>query len=125
MIDRLETSTSSSSNPKAGRKISIKKSLHDDHSDGSISLTSSPPGKRIARRDYEEKSLINGTASKNHDELFSLHKNDSHDEVFLKNNSSSNGIKLEYDKNEIASSCRRTASGTNVSLVFLRLKKIV
>ena len=37
-------------------KFQFEKSLHDDHSDGSTSLTSSPPVKRIARmRKYNGK----------------------------------------------------------------------
>ncbi len=100
LIDRLECS-SSSSDTKKDKKISMKKTLHEDHSDGSTSLTSSPPVKRVARSDYNEKKLFNG----------------SHDAVSFRNNSS-NEIKFELNREELNRKTRRTASGTSVSFYF-------
>jgi hypothetical protein len=55
IIDRLESSSPPSA---AKRQVSsrslLKKSLHDEHSDGCHSSTSSPPVKRLARRDTHQ-----------------------------------------------------------------------
>jgi len=117
IIDRLESSSSSSSDRKQEKKISIKKSLHDDHSDGSTSLTSSPPVKRVARRNYNEKNLINGTST-NHEEDFNSRQNGLHDEISFRNKS--NEIKFELNREEIINGPQRTTSGTTVSLCFKR-----
>ncbi|UJR27996.1 hypothetical protein I4U23_009254 [Adineta vaga] len=113
MIVRLESSTSSPSS-KVERKVSIKKPLHDDHSDGSPSLTSSPPIKRIARREYNEKLLINSNETSRNEDGFVYQINESNDDVFLDNHSISNGIKFEFTKEDMAKSCQRTASGATM-----------
>jgi hypothetical protein len=125
IIDRLESISSQSSDNKKEKKISIKqKSLHDDHSDGSTSLTSSPPVKRIARRDYNDKNLTNGN-SKIHEESFVIHQNGSHTEISVQNNEKSNEIKFELNREEIINGVgRRTTSGTTVSFSFKK-KKII
>jgi hypothetical protein len=108
MIDRLESSSTSSSDVK---KTAIKKSLHDDHSDGSTSITSSPPVKRVARRDQNEKSFLNGNGS------LHSHQNGSANDVVLRKNTSSE-IKVEVNRDDIRNTGRRTASGTTVSIRF-------
>ncbi|CAF0885596.1 unnamed protein product [Rotaria sordida] len=117
LIDRLESSsTSSSSNIKTGKKIPIKKSLHDEHSDGSTSLTSSPPVKRFARRDYNEKNLINEN-NHNNEENFVFIQDDTHDEIFFSTNNNknmSNEIKFEIDREDTANEDRRTISVTSM-----------
>jgi hypothetical protein len=108
MIDRLESTSTSSSDMKKEKKMTIKKSLHDDHSDGSTSITSSPPVKRVARRDHNEKNFINGNG------ILHSHENGLSDDVSLRKNTS-NQIKVEVNRDEIRNGCRRTASGTTVS----------
>jgi len=83
MIDRLE---SSSGNTKETKSFSTKKSLHDDHSDGSITVTSSPSFKRYT---YRHRSP--------------------HDNIVFRDNNS-NGTRFELNRDEV-----RTASGTTVS----------
>jgi len=116
MIYRLESSLSSSSSAdtKKERKQSIKKPLHDDRSDGSNSLTSSPPVKRVAIGDYNEKNLTNGT-NINHEENFSFRQNGLHSEISVRNNDT----KFELNRDEITNGTRCTASGTTVSFFFL------
>jgi hypothetical protein len=105
IIGRLESSSSSSSsNTKAGKKTSTKKSFHEDHSEGQTSFSSSPPVKRVARRDSYDKSLTNGN-----------HSNNGESFVIPRDNPST--IKsFELEREERTNRCRRTASGTTVSL---------
>ena len=109
MIDRLESSSTSSSEVKNEKKTAIRKSLHDEQSDGSTSLTSSPPVKRVARRDHLEKKFTDGNDS------FTSHQSGLSDGVSL-NHKTSSEIKIEVNRDEIRSGGRRTASGTTVSL---------
>jgi hypothetical protein len=116
MIYRLESSLSSSSSTtdtKKERKQSIKQPMHDDRSDGSNSLTSSPPVKRVAKEDDKEKNLTNGT-NINHGENFILRQNGSHNEISFRNNDN----KFERNREEITNGTRRTTSGTTVSFFF-------
>ncbi len=105
MIDRLESSSTSSSDMKKDKKMTIKKSLHDDHSDGSTSITSSPPVKRVARQDYNEKYFINGNGSLN-----------SHQNGLVDDRKST--LKVEVNRDDIRNTGRRTTSGTTVSIRF-------
>lgn len=60
LIDRLESSsTISTSDTKKEKKSTPKKSIHDEQYDLSSSLTSSPPNKRVARRDSNEQIASN------------------------------------------------------------------
>lgn len=123
MIDRLESSSSSSVNTKAEKKNSIKKSLHDENSDASTSFTSSPPYKRFAPRiTYHEQNLLNEHRNTNV-ENFGFTPSDSNDEVFFQNNMSTmekpKETKFELKREEIKNEVRRKISGTNVSHLFL------
>lgn len=95
MIDRLESSSTSSSSDlnktKKTMTTTVKKSIHDDHSDGSTSWTASPPVKRLARSDFKEKHLINGNTSVN--------------------------TRTNGGTADVRNTSRRTASGTTVSLL--------
>ena len=114
LIDRLESSSNSSTSEKKNeRKISIKKSLHDDQSDGSTSFTSSPPAKRILRRDSNhEKPLVN------RNESLIIDQTQLHVEQSPSKNTSSE-LKFELNREEIMNKSRRTASGTSVSFSFI------
>ncbi|CAF4621534.1 unnamed protein product, partial [Rotaria socialis] len=118
MIDRLESSSSSSINTKAEKKASIKKSLHDENSDGSTYFTSSPPYKRFAPRNYHERNILNGHSNTN-GENFGFTQSDSNDEVFFQNNKSTSEkpkeTKFELKREEIKNESRRKISGTTVS----------
>ena len=116
MIVRLESSASSPSNAKVERKISIKKPLHEDQSDTAPSLSSSPPIKRVARREHHEKKLINSNGVNRGDDGIVYQINESNDDVFFDNRGLSTGIKFEFTKEDMANSCQRTASGATVSL---------
>ncbi|CAF2103321.1 unnamed protein product [Rotaria magnacalcarata] len=117
MIDRLESSSSSSINTKAEKKVSIKKSLHDENSEGSTSFTSSPPYKRFAPRNYHERNILNGHSNTN-GENFGFTQSDSNDEVFFQNNKSTSEkpkeTKFELKREEIKNESRRKISGTNM-----------
>lgn len=107
MIDRLESSsTSSSCDLNKPKKITttatttIRKSIHDDHSDGSTSWTASPPVKRLARSDFKEKHLITGNTNFN-----------------TRPTGGTTDVKVEGKRSDdIGKTSRRTASGTTVSL---------
>lgn len=104
MIGRLNSisSSSSSSEMKKNRKISMKKPIHDDQSDGSTSVTtSSPPVKRISRRNSQEKNKIN--------ENLTFHQNHIHHDIIKEN-------KFDHNRQDISTGIKRTASGTTVSL---------
>jgi hypothetical protein len=117
IINRYETSTSTSG-VKSERKPSIKKPLRDENSDGSTSVASSPPVKRFARIDDNEKNPINGNSS-NKKESFTLHQNGSReDDLFGKKKKMSNGIKFEVDNKEIKRTGQRIPSGTTVSVIL-------
>lgn len=127
MINRLESSSSSpSTNGKTTKKNSFKKSLHDENSDGSTSLTSSPPFKRFARRiNNNEKSSLNGHNTST-DENFGFTQSDSNDEVFFQNknrhvNDKPKETKFELKREENRTDSRRKISGTNVSFIFLEI----
>ena len=66
LIDRLESSStvSPSSDAKKDKKLTTRKSIHDEQSDLSNSLTSSPPTKRVARRDSTEEKKTNDQQTK-------------------------------------------------------------
>lgn len=97
IITRINSISSSSSDMKKDEKMSQKKFINGDHSDGSTSLTSSsPPFKRRARRDSREQSTAKLIHKINHEEN-----------------------KFEHNRKEIVSGGQRTASGTTVSLCFL------
>jgi hypothetical protein len=106
MVDRLESSTTSSPTIKSTKKFSTKKSFHDDHSDGSITISSSPPFKRIPRRENQEKNLI--------DETFNYRHKSPHDEVFFQDKKS-NVTRFSLNRDEIINGERRTTSGATVS----------
>ncbi|CAF0899795.1 unnamed protein product [Adineta ricciae] len=114
MIVRLESSASSPSNAKVERKVSIKKPLHEDQSDTAPSLSSSPPIKRVARREHHEKKLINSNGVNRSDDGMVYQINESNDDVFFDNHGLSTGIKFEFTKEDIANSCQRTASGATM-----------
>jgi hypothetical protein len=100
MIDRLESS-SSSSNTKTTKQFSRKKSFHEDHSED---LTSSPSINRITRRENHDYNSTNGTNGS-----FVFRSQSPHE------NKNSNITRFELDRNEIMNGGRRTASGTTVS----------
>ena len=105
MIDRLESSSTSSSSDlnktKKTMTTTVKKSIHDDHSDGSTSWTTSPPVKRLARSDFKEKHLINGNTSVN-----------------TRANGGTADVRVEVKRDDnVRNTSRRTASGTTVSLL--------
>lgn len=107
MIDRLE---STSSNSKGTRKILAKKSFHEDYSDGSTSFSTSPPMKRTLRREKHESNITNGSNGS-----FVFQRRSPHDEIYFRDNNSSNITRFELDRDEIINNSRRTASGTTVS----------
>jgi hypothetical protein len=116
IINRFETPSTT----KTGKQLSRGKSLRDDHSDGSGSITSSPPVKRVARRGDNDTNLINENGS-NHRNGFVVQPQpkEPRNEVFFGNNKNmSNGTKFELNKEEILNTGRRTASGTTVSIVW-------
>jgi hypothetical protein len=88
IVEHLESSTPSST--KTSGKVSTKKFLHDDHSDGSSSLTSSPPVKRLARRDSND--------TKQYDQT-------------------SNPYSFELNAIDVTNGCQRTIVDTTVSCV--------
>jgi hypothetical protein len=115
MIVRLESSVASPAT-KTDKKVPMKKPLHEDHSDGTPSSTSSPPIKRVARREYAGTNLVNTTdTSKTEDGVvYQLH--DLSDDVFFDTqHSSSSAIKFDFSKEDMARNCQRTASGATVS----------
>ncbi len=109
MIDRLESSSTSASNTKIIKRNSIKKTFHDDHSDGSASFTSSSPEKRITRRENYENNLTNPTNG-----TFIFRHKSPHEDIHYRNNNA-NLTRFELDREEIINRGRRNASGTTVS----------
>jgi len=105
MIDRLE---STSSNTKATKKVSTKKSVHDDHSDGSLRSIN-----RVVRRDnHHDNNITNGNTGG-----FAYRHKSPHQEIYIRDNHS-NVTRFELDRDEILNGGRRTASGTTVSYLF-------
>jgi hypothetical protein len=100
MIDRLESS-SSSSNTKTTKQFSRKKSFHEDHSEG---LRSSPSGNRVTRRENHDYQITNGTNGS-----FVFRPQSPHGDKH------SNVTRFELDRNEIINGGQRTASGTTVN----------
>ncbi|CAF1425246.1 unnamed protein product [Adineta steineri] len=120
MIVRLESSATSpntNTSTKIEKKISSKKPLHDEHSDGSPGITISPPIKRIAKREFNEKNAINGinhNSTTHNKDGYVYQLTDTHDDVFVQNKSTSNGMKFEFDKEELTIGCKRTTSGATM-----------
>ncbi|CAF0923296.1 unnamed protein product [Adineta steineri] len=104
MIDRLESSTTSL-NTKGTRKISTKKSFHDEHSDGSASITSSPSIKRATRRENHENSIINNNTG-----AFVFHQSTPPDDTYFRDNNSK-VTRFELNREEIMNGGQRIASG--------------
>lgn len=96
MIDRLE---SSSSNTKSTKKFSTKKSFHDDQSDSSLNLTSTPTVNQVTIRNNYDQHTTNG----NNGSFVFRHKSP-HGDV----------TRFELDRDEIMNGGRRTTSGTTV-----------
>ncbi|UJR21423.1 hypothetical protein I4U23_024510 [Adineta vaga] len=106
LIDRLESSSSSTSNTKATRRVVTKKSCHDDQSDGSISITSSPPNKRVTRRENYE----SGITSNNDGGYVFRHRSPREDVYFRDDNSKI--TRFELNRDEIMNGGQRSAVGT-------------
>lgn len=95
MIDRLESS--SSSNTKATKNFSTKKSFHDEHVDD---YPSSATRNQFTRRDHHEKSLSNGS-----DDSFIFRQRSP------QKDNRSNVTRFELNRSEIINGGQRTASG--------------
>ena len=108
LINHLESSSpSTSKSTTTTARVSIKKPLHEDHSDGSASLTSSPPVKRVARREQNLPSSNNGAEISN-GESFIFHRDQPSNETLHRSH-------FELKRDESVARTQRTASGTTVS----------
>lgn len=107
LINNLESSSPSASKPTATARVSIKKPLHEDHSDGSTSVTSSPPVKRVARREQTLTSSTTGAEISN-GQSFIFHRDQPANETLHRSH-------FELKRDEPIIRTQRTASGTTVS----------
>ena len=105
LINHLESASPSASKSPATARVSIKKPLHEEHSDGSNSVTSSPPVKRLARRDQ---TSPNNDARMSHEESFIFH----HDQPISDTLHRSH---FELKRDELGHRTQRSASGTTGS----------
>ena len=108
MVDRLESS-SSTTNAKTTRRVTTRKSGQDDQSDGSISITTSPPNKRVTRRENFE----SGVTSNNNGGYIFRYRSPNDDVYFRDENA--NVTRFELNRDEILNGGQRSAIGTTVS----------
>ena len=109
MIDRLESTTTPTSHSPSFRKTSVKKSWHDDHSNGTTDFSSPARIIPVTRRDdYSTSSVTTGNTGG----FVFRHKSPQGD-VYIRDNQG-NGTRFELNRDEIINGERRIASGTTV-----------
>ncbi|CAF2412476.1 unnamed protein product [Rotaria sp. Silwood2] len=108
MVDRLESSSTSSANPRVEKTLPTTKSYHEEYSNTSRNVTSSPNVKRITRRENQEYSVRNGSNGS-----FGFRQRSPREDIHIRDNNS-NMRRYEIGRNEPMNSGRHTTSGTQM-----------